>query len=162
MCNKGILENCWTIKSVSACYKNQEMCNKAVDIYPHVLEFVSECFKTQEMYHKTVTCFLISFFLIIHCPDKNITQTMSGKAVDDSQASLKLIADCFLTSKMIKKRYTALYPDDNLIYFNGNCDDVVFSCNEMGVLSVDLNIIHLENNFYENDPNTIILIIFLA
>ena len=33
---------------------------------------------------------------------------MSGKAVDDSQASLKLIADCFLTSKMIKKRYNAL------------------------------------------------------
>ena len=43
ICDKAILENGGTLKSVPDCYKNQEMCNKAVDNYPHVLEFVPKC-----------------------------------------------------------------------------------------------------------------------
>ena len=43
MCDKAILENGGTIKSVPDCYRNKKMCNKAVDNYPHVLEFVPEC-----------------------------------------------------------------------------------------------------------------------
>ena len=31
MCDKAILENSGTLKSVTGCYKNQEKCNKAVD-----------------------------------------------------------------------------------------------------------------------------------
>ena len=86
---------------------------------------------------------------------------MCDKAVDDSLASLKLVTHCFVTSKIVKNRYNALYPDDNFIYFNGNCDDVVFCCNEMSIISIDLNNIHLDNNSDENDPDTIILIRFL-
>ena len=41
MCDKVILENGGTLKSVPNCYINQEMCNKAADSYPHALEFVS-------------------------------------------------------------------------------------------------------------------------
>ena len=37
MCDKAILGNGGTLKSVSDCYKNQEMYNKAVDNYPHAL-----------------------------------------------------------------------------------------------------------------------------
>ena len=48
MCDKAILENGGTLKSIPDCYKNQEMCNKAVDNYPHALEFVPECCKTQK------------------------------------------------------------------------------------------------------------------
>ena len=33
MCDKAILENGGTLKSVADCYKNQETCNKAVDNY---------------------------------------------------------------------------------------------------------------------------------
>ena len=47
MCDKTILENGGTLKTVSGYYKNQEMCNKAVDNYPHSFEFVPECFMTQ-------------------------------------------------------------------------------------------------------------------
>ena len=39
MCDKAILENGRTWKSVPDCYKNEVMCNKAVDNYPNVLEF---------------------------------------------------------------------------------------------------------------------------
>ena len=45
MCDKTILENGGTLKSV----KNQEVYNKAVDNCYHALEFVSECYKTQKM-----------------------------------------------------------------------------------------------------------------
>ena len=41
MCNKAILENGGTLKSVPGCYRNQEMCNKAVGNSPHALEFVA-------------------------------------------------------------------------------------------------------------------------
>ena len=37
MCDKAILGNGGTLKSVSDSYKNQEMYNKAVDNYPHAL-----------------------------------------------------------------------------------------------------------------------------
>ena len=37
MCDKAILENAVTLKSVSYSYKNQEMCNNALDNYPHAL-----------------------------------------------------------------------------------------------------------------------------
>ena len=42
MCDKTILENGGTLRSVPDCYKNQEMFNKVGDNYPHALEFVPE------------------------------------------------------------------------------------------------------------------------
>ena len=72
-------------------------------------------------------------FLIVYCNDKYKTQKICDKAVDDSLAALKLIPDWFVTSKMIKELYTALYADENVFYFNNDSGDVVFSCNEMGI-----------------------------
>ena len=54
MCDKAILENSGTSKSVPDCYKDQEMYNKAVGSYPHALEFVPKCYKTQNMCNKAV------------------------------------------------------------------------------------------------------------
>ena len=59
MCNKAIVENGGTWKSVCDCYKNHEMCNKAVDNYPHTLAFVPECFMTQKMCDKAVNTYPI-------------------------------------------------------------------------------------------------------
>ena len=87
---------------------------------------------------------------------------MCDKAVDDSLAALKLIPDWFFTSKMIKKLYAALYADENILYFKKNSENVVFSCNEMGILNMDLNNINIDNNFDEDDPDAIILIRLLA
>ena len=83
---------------------------------------------------------------------------MCDEAADDSLASLKVIPDWFVTSKMITKFYTALYADDNIIYFHENSDEMVFSCNNMNIFSIDLNNIYLDNNFDEYDPDTFILI----
>ena len=43
MCDKSIIENGETLKSVPDCYKNQEICNKVVENHPHALKFVPKC-----------------------------------------------------------------------------------------------------------------------
>ena len=73
-----------------------------------------------------------------------------------------VIPDWFVTSKMIKKLYTALYADDGLLFLDDYSDKVKFYCNGIGILSVNLNNINLDNNSDEDDPDTIILIGILA
>ena len=48
------------------------------------------------------------------------------------------------------------------LYFNEGSGDVVFNCNEMGILNIDLNNINVDNNLDEDDPDTIILVRLLA
>ena len=87
---------------------------------------------------------------------------MCDKAVDDSLAALKLIPDWFVTSKTIKSLFTAFCADENILYFIEDSGNVVFNCNGMGILNTDLNNINLDNNFDEDDPDTIILLKLLA
>ena len=51
---------------------------------------------------------------------------------------------------MIKELFTAMYADENILYFNEDSGNVSFSCNEMGILNIDLNNINLDNNFDED------------
>ena len=46
---------------------------------------------------------------------------MCDEAIDDS-----LIPDWFVTSKMIKRLFTALYTDKNIVCFNEDSGNVVF------------------------------------
>ena len=48
---------------------------------------------------------------------------------------------------MIKKLFTALYADENILYFNEDSGDAVFSYNEMGIVNIDLNNINLDDKF---------------
>ena len=79
---------------------------------------------------------------------------MRDKAVDESLATLKLIPNWFVRSKMINEFSTALYVDKNILYFKEEFGNVVFSCNEKGLLKIDLNNINLDNNFDEDDTDT--------
>ena len=63
---------------------------------------------------------------------------------------------------MVKKLFIALSADENILYFNEDSGNVVFICNEMSILNIDINNINLDNNFDEDDPDTIILIRLLA
>ena len=100
--------------------------------------------------------------MIVYCPDKYKTPRICDEALDDSLAALKLIPHWFIRSKRIEKLYTALYAEENIFYFDEDSDNVVFSCNEMGILNTDLKNINLDDNFDEDDPDTIILIRLLA
>ena len=79
MCDKAILENGGTLKSVHECYKNQEMCNKAVDNYPHALQFVPECYKTQNMYDKADNTYPSTIKFVPECV---MSQEMCDKTVN--------------------------------------------------------------------------------
>ena len=83
---------------------------------------------------------------------------MFDEPVDDSLAALKLIPDWFVTSKMFKKLYNGLYADENILYSNKDSSYVTFCFDEIGVLSVNLSDINLDNNLDEDDPDIIILI----
>ena len=76
-------------------------------------------------------------------------------AVNDCLAALRFFMDWFITSKMIKNLYTALHADDGWLFFDKDLGDGTFRCDEMGILSVNVDLV---NNFDEHDHDTIILI----
>ena len=117
-------------------------------------------YKTQKLCGKIVSD---DSFELKHCYDRYKTHVMCNKAVDDFPPALKFVPDWFVTNKMIKKLLTALYANDNILNFNEDFGDAVFFCNEMGILSKDLNNINLDDtNYDEDNPETIIDIRLLA
>ena len=136
------------------------MRDKPVDKCFILFTYISDRYKTKEMCDRAIS---EDAFMIVYCPDKYKTQRMCDEAVDDCLAALKSIPDCFVTSKTIKTLLNALYTDDNILYFNEDSGDVIFSCNETGILSIDLNNINLDDtNYNEDDPETIVHVRLLA
>ena len=82
---------------------------------------------------------------------------MCDGAVDDCLAALKFVPDWFVTSKMIKILFIAFYADEDILYFNKDSGNVVFSCNEMGISNIDLNNTNLhDTNHEEDDPDILV------
>ena len=82
---------------------------------------------------------------------------MNDKVVDDFLPALKFIPNWFVTSKMIKKLHNTLFTDDGMLFFDGDSVSVTFFGDELGILSVDINNINLDDvSFFEDDPETII------
>ena len=51
-----------------------------------------------------------------------------------------------------------MYTHENILYFNEDFGNVVFSCNEMVILNVDLNNFDFDESFDEDDPDAISLV----
>ena len=100
--------------------------------------------------------------LVVYCPDNYKSQIMCEEAVYNCVAALKLVPDWFLLSEIIKKLFTALYVDESILYFNEGSCDTLFNCSGMGILNIDLNKINLNDNFDQDDPDTIFVIRLLA
>ena len=91
---------------------------------------------------------------------------MCDKAVDDCLGALKFFPDWFVTSKKMQLiiysilMKTLVIPQnavDNILHFNEDPCNPTFSCNEMGILNIDLNNINLDDtNYDEGDPEIII------
>ena len=61
---------------------------------------------------------------------------------------------------MIKKILTALYADESILYFNKYASDAFFPCNDMCVLSIDLNnISHADTNYDGDNPETELFVV---
>ena len=96
-------------------------------------------------------------FSIKYVPDQYKTQQMCNKTVNDCLSALKFVPGWFVTGKMTKKLFTALYADENILYFDGDSGNIAFICNEMGILNIDLNNIKPNDTNYDKyDPDTII------
>ena len=62
---------------------------------------------------------------------------------------------------MMKKLFTNLYADENILYLNEDSGNVVFSYDKMSILNISFNNINLDDtNYVEDDPGTIIFIDF--
>ena len=156
-CVKAINTYSFLFDSAPDRCKSQEMCIKAVDDYANTLEIVPDRYKTQEKCDKAIS---ENPFMLKYFHDKYKTQQICDEVVDDFLKALKFVLDWFVISKMIKKLSTALYADDGLLFFDEDSgSNVTFCCNEMGILSVNLNNINLDDTKYEeDDPDTIILV----
>ena len=74
---------------------------------------------------------------------------MCDEAVDDCLPALTFIPDWYVTSKIIKKLFTALHANENILQFIEDSGNVVFISKELGILNIVLNIIL--NNLYRNN-----------
>ena len=102
-------------------------------------------------------------FSIRYVPDQYKTRQMWDEAVDDCLTALKFVPNWFVTSKTVKIFFTAFYTDENILYFNEDFSNVIFTCTGMGIVYIDLNNINLDNtNYDEDDPDTIILLRLLT
>ena len=81
---------------------------------------------------------------------------MCDEAIDGSMTTMKLIPDCFISSKMIQNLLTAFYTDKRILYFDEGSGNVVFSFNEIDNFNIDLRNITPDNNFDDDDPDTVI------
>ena len=63
---------------------------------------------------------------------------------------------------MIKNLFTTSYADENILYFDEDSDNAIFNCNRMDSLNKYLNNINFDNNFDEDDLDTIIYVRLLA
>ena len=64
---------------------------------------------------------------------------------------------------MIQKLLTALYTDDNIPCFNKDSGHFILFCNEMGIVSININSINLDDTNYNEDVSeTISHVRFLA
>ena len=136
------------------------MCDKAFNKCFLAFFYIPDQYQTEEMCDRFISD---DPFSLRYVPSQHKTQQMCDKAVDDCLAGLNFLPDWFVTSIMIKKVFTALYGDENIPYFNEDSSDVVFCCNEMSFLSVNLNNITLDDtNCEEDDPDVIINVRLLA
>ena len=108
-------------------------------------------------------CNKVSPFMLVYCTNRWETQKICNETVDDCLATLNYIPVWFVTSRMIKNLLTALKADTNILNFNENSGDAIFSCIEMGIINENINIINLDDtNYDEDDPKTIIYFRLLA
>ena len=147
------------LELVPECCKTQKMYVKAFNnSFLALIYFLDWC-KTQEMCGRIVSDGLFS---IRYFPDQFKTEQMCNEALDDCLAALKFVPDWLLKVKWLKTYY-CFYADENILYFNEDSGNVIFSCNGMGILYIRLNNINVDDiNYDAYDPDTNILVRLLA
>ena len=64
---------------------------------------------------------------------------------------------------MIKILFTVLYTNEDILYYDEDSGNIVFSCSGIGILNIDLNNINLNDiNYGKDGPDTITYVRLLA
>ena len=112
MCEKAVNRYFFVFDSIPDQYRTQEMCDTVVYEDPSLIIYCCpDKYKTKRMFDSIVS---EDPSLIVYCLDKYETQGICDEAVNDSLSALKLVLDWFVTNKMIKGLFTALYTDENI------------------------------------------------
>ena len=138
------------IKLIPELFMTHKMYDKAVNRLFLVFDSISNQYKTQSMCNSIMSN---DHFSMRYVPDQYKIQPVCDIAVDDCLAALKFVAEWLVKSKMIKRFFTTLYADENILYFNENPSNTVFNCNGVGILNIDLNNMNLDNTDYEEDDS---------
>ena len=117
------------------------MCDKAANrrfFFQLILHIIFESrYKNHEMCNSIIS---EDPFSIRYVPDQYKTHHICDKAVDDCLTALKFVPNWF--------KYTL-----NILYFNEEFGNVVFSCNEMCIINIDLHDINLDDTTYAEDDH---------
>ena len=103
-------------------------------------------------------------FMPLYCPDTYKAQRMCDEVVDDCLEALEFVFDWFVTDKMLEKLNNALRANDDILFYNEDFNKVTFIACQIHILAADFDRIELDNdnNFCENDSDTIIHVRLLA
>ena len=95
--------------------------------------------------------------MLKYCLDRYKTQEMCYKTVNAFLVTLQFVPDWFVASKVNKKIDDDLFSNDDIIFVNEDFNYVTFLSDEMGILSVDIDDINLDDvSFDKDDPETLI------
>ena len=84
-------------------------------------------------------------FILEHSPDKYMTHEMCDKAVNAFLSALKFVLDWFVTKKMIEILSDDLFSKADIVFVNEGSNYVTFFNNEMGIPSVNVTNINLDD-----------------
>ena len=99
---------------------------------------------------------MINLFLhLFSITDRYETREICDRAIFEDPFMLAYYPDKYKTQRMCHEAVDVLYADDNILYFNENSSDVILSCNEMGIHSIDLY--NLDDTNYDDDVPEIIM-----
>ena len=113
ICEKAVNRCFFVFDSIPDQHRTQEICDTIVYEDPSLIIYCCpDKYKTKRMFDSVVS---EDPSLIVYCLGKYKTQGICDEAVNDSLSALKLVPDWFVTNKMIKKLFTALYTDENIL-----------------------------------------------
>ena len=93
--------------------------------------------------------------MLIHCLDRYEAQDIRDKTIDYFLLTLGFIPDWFVT-RMIKRLDDTLFSNNDLIFVNKDSNSVTFFSYGMGITSVDIINVKLDDvSFDGDDPKTI-------
>ena len=163
----------FVLDSIPDQYKTLEICDIVISLCPFLILYCpdnffflcgfsfmnihesQDCRRRGRLFHQLLTTTSIYF---------TDTQTLAGRLLQRahlctqpaaglelgtfgfSLAALKLIPNWFVTSKMIKKLYTAFQADDCLLFLDEDSGDDTFCCTEMSIVCVNLKNDNLDNS----------------